>query len=268
MSLTDMLKPTQPLPNSPVAQIATETAAVTRLLEAEGILDYSGHVSTRIPGRDAFTIQIGSTSRAEVSLESMLVVDYDGKVLEGDGQPPSELPIHLEIFRARPDVQSVLHSHMELAIAVTMMEGVTLLPMRARASRWKSGIPVDPDPSHIKLPEQGRALAKTLGPHHAVLMRAHGLTLVAESAQALFIDAVHFKENATAQMQALQAGVRPIPLSEAEIAQIEKMEMREWHIKKLWNYYVRKGTAEGVLPQEWSEPLVPSREMLTRDRTH
>ena len=105
-------------------QTMLETAATTRLLESEGILDYSGHVSTRIPGRDAFVIQIGSTSRAEVSPDSMLVVDYDGNVLEGDGQPPSELPIHLEILRARPDVQSVLHSHMELAIAFTMMEGV------------------------------------------------------------------------------------------------------------------------------------------------
>jgi ribulose-5-phosphate 4-epimerase/fuculose-1-phosphate aldolase len=252
--------------NSTTQQTMLETAATTRLLESEGILDYSGHVSTRIPGRDAFVIQIGSTSRAEVSPDSMLVVDYDGNVLEGDGQPPSELPIHLEILRARPDVQSVLHSHMELAIAFTMMEGVKLLPMRARASRWKSGIPIDPDPSHIKLPEQGRALARTLGPHHAVLMRAHGLCLVAESAQALFVDAVHFKENATAQMQALQAGARPIPLSEAEIAQIEKMEMREWHIKKLWNYYVRKALDEEVLPQAWRDELLPTKEMLKRDR--
>src|SRR5689334_3054709 len=70
--------------NSPVAQIALETAAVTRLVETEGILDYSGHVSTRIPGRDAFVIQIGSTSRAEVEPGAMLVCDYDGKVLEGD----------------------------------------------------------------------------------------------------------------------------------------------------------------------------------------
>ena len=198
----------------------------------------------------------------------MLVVDYDGKVLEGDGQPPSEIPIHIEILKARPDVQAVLHSHMELAIAFTMMEGVKLVPMRARASRWKSGIPTDPDPSHIKTTEQGRALAKTLGPHHAVLMRAHGLTLVAESAQALFIDAVHFKENATAQMQALQAGAKPLPLTDAEIEQIEKMEMRDWHIKKLWNYYVRKGLTEGALPEEWGEALIPSRAMLTRDRTH
>src|SRR3954451_2854724 len=246
--------------------MALETAAATRLLVAQGILDYSGHVSTRIPGRDAFIIQIGSNSRAEVSPESMLVVDYNGKVLEGEGQPPSELPIHLEILRARPDVQSVLHSHMELAIAFTMMEGVKLLPMRARASRWKSGIPIDPDPSHIKLPEQGRALARTLGPHHAVLMRAHGLVLVAESTQALFVDAVHFKENAAAQMQALQAGAKPLPLTDAEIEQIEKMETREWHIKKLWNYYTRKGTKEGVLPAEWKDTLVPSKDSLKRTK--
>jgi L-ribulose-5-phosphate 4-epimerase len=264
MSVTEISRPARGT-NSTV-ETMLETAATTRLLESKGILDYSGHVSTRIPGRDAFVIQIGSTSRAEVSPDSMLVVDYDGVVLEGDGQPPSELPIHLEILRARPDVRSILHSHMELAIAFTMMEGVKLLPMRARASRWKSGIPIDPDPSHIKLPEQGRALARTLGPHHAVLMRAHGLCLVAESVQALFVDAVHFKENATAQMQALQAGAKPIPLSEAEIAQIEKMEMREWHIKKLWNYYVRKALDEEVLPQAWRDELVPTKEMLKRDR--
>jgi hypothetical protein len=148
------------------------------------------------------------------------------------------------------------------------MEGVSLVPMRARASRWKSGIPTDPDPSHIKTSEQGRALARTLGPHYAVLMRAHGLTLVAESVEALFIDAVHFKENATAQMQALQAGARPLPLTDAEIAQIEKMEMRDWHIQKLWNYYVRKGVKEGVLRDDWAEPLIPSAARLTRDRTY
>jgi L-ribulose-5-phosphate 4-epimerase len=246
------------------ANVALETAAVTRLLVSEGILDYSGHVSTRIPGRDAFVIQIGSSSRAEVGPESMLVVDNAGKVIEGDGQPPSELPIHLEILKSRPDVQAVLHCHMELAIAFTMMQGVTLVPMRARASRWKSGIPIHPDPSHIKLTEQGSALAKTLGPHQAALMRAHGLVLVAESVRALFVDAVHFKENARAQMEVLQAGAKPLALTAEEIEQIERMEMREWHIKKLWNYYLRKGLAEDVLPRDWTDKLVPSKEMLRR----
>ena len=196
----------------------------------------------------------------------MLVVDYDGQVIEGDGQPPSELPIHLEILRARPDVPAVLHSHMELAIAFTMMEGVKLMPMRARASRWKSGIPTDPDPSHIKTPEQGRALAKTLG---RITRRADARPRT-DARRGIGAGAVHrrlsFQENATAQMQALQAGAKPLPLTDAEIEQIEKMEMRDWHIKKLWNYYVRKGVSEGVLPQAWKDPLVPSKDMLKRDR--
>src|SRR5262249_37711414 len=132
-------KSATPAARPAAAKSALEIAAVTRLLENRGILDYSGHVSARIPGRDdASVIHIASTSRAELAPENILVVSYDGRVLEGDGTPPSELPIHTEILKARPDVQAVLHSHMEIAIAFTMMEGVKLMPMRARASRWKS----------------------------------------------------------------------------------------------------------------------------------
>lgn len=239
-------------PTSLRQRLAAEVAAATRLLVMEGILDYSGHVSARVPGHDALLIQVRDESRAEVTPAGMLLVDFDGKVLEGKGKPPSETVIHTEILRSRPDVQSVLHCHMGLAIAFTMMEGVQLRPMRARAVRWESGIPTHPDPSHIKLLEQGRALAATLGPHHAALMRAHGLIVVAESVPAMLVDAVHFKENASAQMQALQAGARPLPLTPAEMAQINRHEMRDAHIPKLWNYYVRKGLAAGVLPAEWN----------------
>ena len=234
-----------------------DIAIATRLLVAESILDYSGHISWRLPGRDALLIQDGAASRAELDPDSVLVVGLDGRVIEGRGQPPSELAIHIEILKARPDVEAILHAHMELAIAFTMMDGVRLLPMRARAARWKSGIPTHPDPSHIKEQAQGRALAQTLGPHNAALMRAHGLIVVAENTRALFTDAVHFQENAKAMMQTLQAGARPLALSEAEIEQIERMEMREWHVRKLWNYYVRRGLSETILPENWREPALP-----------
>ena len=233
-----------------------DVAVATRLLVAEGILDYSGHICTRVPGRNAFAIQDGAVARGDLGPDDILIVDDDGQVIEGAGTPPIELAIHLEILRARPDVVSVLHSHLDLAIAFTMMEGVQLLPMRARASRWKSGIPTDPDPSHIKLPEQGRALARTLGPHHAALMRAHGMVLVAEDIRACFVDAVHFKENARAMFEVLQAGARPVPLTPEEIAQIEAKEVRAWHARKLWNYYTRKALAEGVLPAEWKDAVL------------
>jgi ribulose-5-phosphate 4-epimerase/fuculose-1-phosphate aldolase len=234
-----------------LTRLAAEVAAATRLLVLEGILDYSGHISVRVPGRDAFLIQIGANSRAELAPDSVLMVDLDGKVVEGKGNPPSETPIHTEILKSRPDVNAVLHCHMDLAIAFTMMEGVKLVPMRSRAIRWWSGIPTDPDPSHIKLVSQGQALASTLGLHNAALMRAHGLVLVAESVPALMVDAVHFKENARAHLEVMQAGARPIPLTREEMEQINRHEIRDWHVSKLWNYYLRKGLAEGVVPADW-----------------
>jgi L-ribulose-5-phosphate 4-epimerase len=240
------------LPQADIARLAAEVAATTRLLNMLGILDYSGHVSARLPGHDALLIQPHTDSRAELTPDRVLVVDFDGEVLQGDANPPSEVPIHIEILKARPDVQAVLHCHMKVAIAFTMMDGVKLLPMRSRAMRWGSGIPVHPDPSHIKLTEQAKALAASLGPHHAALMRAHGMVLTAESVPALLIDAVHFEENANALMQVLQAGAKPLALTRAEMDQINRHEKRDHHIGKLWKYYVRKGLGSGLLPRDWS----------------
>jgi L-ribulose-5-phosphate 4-epimerase len=233
-------------------RLSAELAAVTRMLEMKELLSYSGHVSVRLPGRDALMIQRHVDSRAEVVPERMVVVDFDGKVIEGNGKPPSEVAIHTEILKARPDVNCVLHCHMELAIAFTMMKGVKLLPLRSRAMRWADGIPIHPDPSHIKLVEQGQALAKTLGSHNAVLMRAHGITMVAESLQGILVDAVHFEENAQAQMQVMQAGAEPIALSREDMELINRHENRPHHCNKLWIYYVRKAIAAGVLPKDWN----------------
>ncbi len=238
--------------NGALGRLKVEVAAATRMLVMEGILDYSGHVSARVPDREAFLIQPGTAPRSSLRPEDVLMVGFDGRVIEGEGKPPVEIPIHIEIMKARADVQSVLHSHMELAIAFTMMAGVELVPMRARAVRWESGIPMDGDPSHIKTTEQGRTLARTLGPHHAALMRAHGLVVVAESVPAMLVDAVHFEENARALMTVLQAGAKPLPLTAAERAQINRHEMRDFHVPKLWRYYLDKAVAAGIVPSDWA----------------
>ena len=234
------------------ARLLTEVATCTRLLEMERLLDYSGHVSARVPGEDAYFIQPATDPRGDVQPERMVKVDFDGNILEGAPlRPPYEIPIHGEIYRARPDVNAILHCHMELSIVFTMMADTKLLPMRARAVRWRSGIPMDDDPTHIKTREQGEKLARALGPHHACLMRSHGLVLTAESVPAILVDAVHFDENARAQMVAMQAGRTPLPLTEAELEACERSEMRDFHVGKLWAYYRRKGEKAGVVPEEW-----------------
>ncbi len=232
-------------------RLAAELCAVTRMLEDMGILQYSGHIAVRVPGQDALMVQRRSDSRAELVPERIVTVDFDGNVIDGDGKPPSETAIHIETMRARPDVHATLHSHMELAIAFTMMEDAQMYPMRARATRWASGIPTHPDPSHIKYPQQGKDLAATLAHHNVALMRAHGLLLVAESLPALISDAVHFEENAKAQMQVMNAGAKPKPLTAAEIEQILKLDDRPHHVSKMWNYYVRKGLVAGTVEKEW-----------------
>lgn len=233
------------------ARLRTEIAACSRLLVMENILDYSGHVTARVPGEDAYYIQPATDPRSDLVPERMIKMDFDGNVLSGGLRPPVETPIHGEIYRARPDVNAIVHCHMELAIWFTMMEGVQLAPMRARAVRWMSGIPMDDDPTHIKLKSQGEKLAQALGPHHACLMRAHGLVLTAESVPALLVDAVHFDENARAQMQVMQAGRNPLPLTQEELEACEKSEMREFHVNKLWTYYLRKGEKNKVVEANW-----------------
>ena len=144
-----------------------EIAISTRILQAQGILGYSGHVSARLPDGSGFLIQPRKTSRAEVTPEDILTVDNEGIQTGGptDDTPPGEVAIHAAILKARPEMGAVIHFHPKAATLFSMVEDVVLAPMKNHAYRWRSGIPVHPDSSHIKTATQGQELAKTLGPH-------------------------------------------------------------------------------------------------------
>jgi L-ribulose-5-phosphate 4-epimerase len=231
-------------------QIKLDIAASTRLLEWQGIINYSGHISYRIPGRDSILIQRRNDSRAQLRPDRMVEVSLDGKILS-EGKPPSETVIHLEIMKARPEINSVQHCHLPIAVRFTLMKDVTMMPLLSHALRWKSGVPTHPDPSHIDSVEQGQALAKTLGSHNAALMRAHGIVVASESVRALAIDSIHFQENAEAQLEILRTGREILPLTPAEMDSIASREHREHHIGKMWDYYMGKMTEAGMIPAEW-----------------
>ena len=230
-----------------------QVAACTLLLNDLDILGYSGHVSARLPRGDAFLIQSFDQSRASLGPDDLLICDLDGKVLAGRQglKPPSEVFLHCEILRARQDVDAVAHFHHDVATVFTLVEGAVLAPIKNHAVRWASGIPVHPDPSHISDPALGRAVTATLGDHHALLIRAHGQIVAAETVKALLIDCIHFVENAEAMYRAAALG-RVVPLSTAEIAAFLGDFDRDRHIGKLWKYYVGRGRASGVLPQDWA----------------
>lgn len=236
------------------ARLRAEIAACTRILVGEGVMDYSGHVSARLPDGNTFLIQPMATPRGELRPDDMIEVGIDG-LPRGFGQtavPPAELFIHSEIYRGRPELQAIAHCHPENAILFTLAAGVTLVPVRNHASRWAAGIPVHPDPGHINSAELGAALAGTLRDCFAMLIRAHGIVVVAESVPALLADTIHFEENARAQLAASQLGP-VVPLSADDMVAFLSRFDRVRHAEKLWSYYTDKAKAAGLLPEAWAD---------------
>ncbi len=235
-----------------------QIAATTLLLVAEDILGYSGHVSARLPGGETFLIQPVDQSRAELKPEHLLVCGLDGKKRGGpEGvRPPSEVYLHSEIYKARPDVNAIAHFHHDLTTTFSLVEDAKLVPIKNHAVRWESGIPTHPDPSHVSSPALGRAAAESLGLHHAMLIRAHGQAVVAESVPALLCDCVHFVENATALYHASMLG-RVKPLTAAEMDAFRDDFKRDSHTAKLWRYYVGRGREDGLFPESWWPVLCP-----------
>jgi ribulose-5-phosphate 4-epimerase/fuculose-1-phosphate aldolase len=226
----------------------------------EGLLTYNGHVSMRITGQDAFLIHALVDSRSEVAPERLLTVGFDGAVVAAPAgcRPPSEYPIHAEIYRARADVGAVAHIHSESAIAFTLVEDVMLKAMRCDALDWAGGVPVHRDPTRIKSAVQGQALAATLGTGNAALLRSHGAVLAAPSVIEVFKTCIQFEENARAQILASRLG-KLAPLTADEIAALRESHpdtFRAHYAHKIWHYYVKQGQRAGLISEDWLEALL------------
>ena len=238
---------------SPEQRLRAQVAICTRVMVMERVLGYSGHVSARLPG-DRFLVQSFDQSRETLTPGDLLVCDADGAMVEGpgDAKPPSEVAIHAEILKARPDVGAVAHFHYDTAILFTLVRDRPLLLVKNHAARWRSGVPVHPDPSHVAGAARGRALAERLGAHHALQIRGHGQVLVAEDPRALLIDVIHFRENADTLFRASCLG-EVAPLADDELDAFERDFDRERHVRKLWRFYAGRALAAGAIDAAWAQ---------------
>lgn len=165
-----------------------------RFLYRRGFIEGFGHLSVRLPGSDRFVVMRHSAAM-DAGPEDLLVFDLDGNHLEGTGVAPGENPIHLEILRARPDVGGVVHYHGMYSTAFTT-SGERLRAIHLMGTLFHDGIPVYPDPRLVSDRKRGEALARALGPHRAVLMRAHGVAVTGATVQEAVASAFLFEENA------------------------------------------------------------------------
>ena len=121
---------------SELNDLKKKLAMSSRMLFNSGLVDYSGHISARIPGSDHLLILPHPVSRATVVADDMVVTDFEGKLIEGKYKAPSEVYMHARAYKARSDIQSVahLHNHMVAVLTWWINRSIRLHPIQGLSS--------------------------------------------------------------------------------------------------------------------------------------
>ncbi len=227
--------------------VATAHRALFRL----GLADYMGHASARVPGTDRVVIKPRHSERIKgmnrLTAEQMVVIDLDGNLLEGDDPPPSERFIHTGIYKARPDVGGVVHTHQTLATLFGVV-GREILPiLHVEAPLVKRGVPTYPSPELIESAELGDAVAASLADFPACHLQGHGIVTVGRDVQEATIRAIHLERLARANLIAAQLGTPRVITPE----EIERLEAPMVGYGVRWAYYSSLADDDSGPPPGW-----------------
>jgi ribulose-5-phosphate 4-epimerase/fuculose-1-phosphate aldolase len=213
--------------------LLSDLAAASRILADQGVVDAFGHVSMRHPlAQDRFLMS-RSLAPALVTADDIVEYDLDCLPCGGDARPGFlERFIHGEVYRARPDVMSVVHSHSPSVIPFGLV-GTPMQAMFHNAAFLAGGVPVfdirkkfGATDMLVGNPEKGVALAEALGERPVVLMRAHGSVAVGPNLPLAVFRAVYTEVNARIQHQTMLYGGPMAALSPEEGVLADAVNMK------------------------------------------
>jgi HCOMODA/2-hydroxy-3-carboxy-muconic semialdehyde decarboxylase len=230
-------------------QLIADLAAASRILANQGVVDGFGHVSMRHPHNPNRYLMSRSKAPALVTPEDIIEYDLESVPVNANGRGSFlERFIHSEIYKARPDVCSVVHSHSPSVVPF----GLVRIKMQAM---FHNAAFLAKEPPVFDISEKfgatdmlvgdtskGQALAQVMGPKDVVMMRAHGSVACGPTLQTAVFRAVYTEVNARIQhmTQALSQGLPLAALSEEEGALADAVNqnagMRAWD---LWRAQVR-----------------------------
>lgn len=214
-----------------------DVATCVRMLEYLGLIDFSGHVSCRIPGMNTILINPWGASRHSLGPQDIVKASLSGEPLEEGVELPLEIHIHTSIYRRRPDVNAVTHLHPPVTTALSVA-GKDYVPVIYHGAIFGAGVSVYDDCSHVNTAEKGDSLAAVLGQGRAAIMRGHGAVIVGENIKAVFLGSVYLEDNARTLLEAYKIG-EPCVLRENEL-QAGKRIWRKATFEKIWTYYQEK----------------------------
>jgi HCOMODA/2-hydroxy-3-carboxy-muconic semialdehyde decarboxylase len=224
-----------------------DLVAANRILAEHGVIDAYGHVSIRSPDNPNRYFLARSIAPQMVQIEDLLEYDIDSKPIDPQGRESvRERFIHSEIYRARPDVMSVVHNHSPSVIPFS----VTGVPMKAlfhMASFIGDGLPnfeirkvKKGSDLLVSDPKLGKALAKALGKSPATLMRGHGAAVTGENLQRSVGRSIYLEMSAVMQMQALLLSRKINFMDKTEVAASASVQ----DYKRAWPLWRDKALAK------------------------
>lgn len=217
-------------PLADVARLRRTVATACRILANAGLAqDILGHVSVRV-GRDAMLVRCrGPEERGLLFTvdDDVKQVDFAGRGALDRWTTPGELPIHVEVLRARADVDAVVHCHPSSVLA-TGVAGIELRPIfgayNIPAARLAlEGIPVYPRAALVRRAELGRELVAAMGSAQVCVLRGHGIVTVGSGPHAVeqaVVRALNLEALAAANLQVHRLAVAASDISPDDVAEL------------------------------------------------
>ncbi len=217
--------PSVSFPPVPEVELRADVVRFCRLLHRKGYLAAGdGNVSVRLaPGR--LLVTPSGTAKAFLSPEELVVVDEQGRLLEGTRKPSSELAMHLEVLRRRPDVQAVVHAHPPSCIALSLFHSPRLNDVLPEVILSLGRIEIAPY-ARPQTAELARAVAGPIERCDAIILERHG-TLAAGRSVADAYFATERIEHAAHVLWLAHAIGRPLPLPEQEARELRRNHANE-----------------------------------------
>lgn len=219
---------------NPVELLKEKLLLTCKIFQRQKLFDGFGHVTVR-----AAEDRILSTPKmppGKVSMRDLITLNMEGKKLDGFGEPNGETPMHTSIYRARPEVQCILHYHPDELIAASVVAPGVRVVANCGAF-FHTGTPVFDSPSLIVTQALGDDVAQVLAGHNAILLRGHGATVVSDDLDELVRLGINLVKNVRIQIMASVLGA-PKTHSEAESRSIVELERQGNALRRFIDYYV------------------------------
>ena len=213
-----------------------------RVLVSEDQGDYvAGHVTVRLPdGEGRFLMKPAGIGLEEMTPDNIITVDREGERVGGTMPRHSEVFIHSEVLRVRSDIAAVVHTHPPHAVAFSSL-GRPLLPVGNDGAIFCAGVPVFSETTDLIINQaRGRAVARCLGDHQALILRNHGIVTAGRSIEEAVWLALKLERACRVQLMAEAAGGAKLLADGEDLTKKSKRANRTDLHTNVFNYLVRR----------------------------